>query len=72
MSTNKQLEKMLENVEIIEKCVETPEIPIEKCEEPDFDAMTPNELRDWARANGLGGKIKNTRNKEKLLEIIRG
>lgn len=62
----------VENVEIIEKCVETPEIPIEKCEEPDFDAMTPNELRDWARANGLGGKIKNTRNKEKLLEIIRG
>lgn len=39
---------------------------------PDFDKMTPNELRDWARANGFGSKIKNTRNKEKLLEILRG
>lgn len=41
-------------------------------DEPDFDSMTPLELREWARANGLGSKIKNTRNKEKLLEIIRG
>ena len=39
---------------------------------PDFDSMTPNELRDWAREHGLGSKIKNTRSKEKLLEIIRG
>ena len=38
----------------------------------EFDSMTPNELRDWAKANGLGGKIKNIRNKEKLIEIIRG
>ena len=40
--------------------------------EPDFDKMTPNELRDWMRENGYGSKIKNTRNKEKLLEILRG
>lgn len=40
--------------------------------EIDFESMTPNELRDWARANGFGGKIKNIRNKEKLIEIIRG
>lgn len=40
--------------------------------QPDFESMTPNELRDWAKANGLGGVIKNTRNKEKLLELIRG
>lgn len=40
--------------------------------EPNFDDMTPNQLRDWAKANGLGGVIKNTRNKEKLLELIRG
>jgi hypothetical protein len=40
--------------------------------EPDFDAMTPLELREWARANGFGSKIKNTRDKEKLLKIIRG
>lgn len=40
--------------------------------QPDFNAMTPNELRDWMRENGYGSKIKNTRNKEKLLEILRG
>lgn len=40
--------------------------------EPSFEEMTPLELREWAKANGLGGQIKNIRNKEKLLEIIRG
>lgn len=39
---------------------------------PNFEEMTPNELRDWAKANGFGNKIKNTRNKEKLIEILRG
>ena len=39
---------------------------------PKFEDMTPNELRDWAKANGFGSKIKNIRNKEKLLEILRG
>lgn len=39
---------------------------------PNFEDMTPNELRDWAKANGFGNKIKNTRNKEKLIEILRG
>lgn len=68
----------------VEKCVEkvvvesTSELDVSKIEEtidtsePDFDAMTPNELRDWMKANGLGMQIKNIRNKEKLLEIIRG
>lgn len=41
-------------------------------DEPDFDNMTPNDLRDWMREHGYGSKIKNTRNKEKLLEILRG
>ena len=36
-----------------------------------FENMTPIELRDWAKANGLSNKIKGIRNKEKLLEIIR-
>ena len=39
---------------------------------PNFEDMTPIELRDWAKANGFGNKIKNTRNKEKLIEILRG
>jgi hypothetical protein len=56
----------------LEKCEDSVRIPQENCDEPDFDAMTPNELRDWMKANGLGMQIKNIRNKEKLLEIIRG
>lgn len=62
----------------VERCDEVVQIPVEKCEvsnvdsEPDFESMTPLELREWAKANGLGGVIKNTRNKEKLLELIRG
>lgn len=38
----------------------------------DYDSMTPIELREWMKANGYGSKIKNIRNKEKLIEIIRG
>ena len=41
-------------------------------EEPDFESMTPFELREWAKEHDLGLKIGNTRNKEKLLAIIRG
>ena len=37
-----------------------------------FEDMTPNELRDWAKTNGFGSRIKNIRNKEKLIEILRG
>lgn len=60
----------------IEKSVEKDEVSIEKSVEkdiePDFDSMTSDEIRTWAKDNGLGGVIKNTRNKEKLLELIRG
>lgn len=50
------------------------EITVENDEvgEPDFESMTPIELREWAKANGFGSVIKNTRNKEKLLELIKG
>ena len=44
----------------------------ENTSEPDFNSMTPNDLRDWMREHGYGSKIKNIRNKEKLLEILRG
>ena len=43
-----------------------------KNDEVDLESMTPNEIREWAKANGYSSKIKNIRNKEKLLEIIRG
>ncbi len=38
----------------------------------DLDSMNPNELREWMKANGYGREIKNIRDKEKLLKIIRG
>ena len=63
----------------VEKCEKTIEKSVEKCEEttvevdrPDFDSMTPLELRDWAKANGFGSQINNIRNKEKLIKILRG
>lgn len=40
--------------------------------EPDFESMTPNDLREWMKTNGYGSKIKNIKNKEKLIEIIKG
>ena len=46
---------------------------VEKPEkEKSFEDMTPNELREWMMENGFGSKIRNTRNKEKLLEILKG
>ena len=69
----------------LEKCDEMAQKPLEKRDEDilntviesmeketDLDSMTPNELRDYAKAHGFGGAIKNIRNKEKLLEIIWG
>ena len=68
----------------VEKCDDVLLTLLEQCEEvedemmgygetqPDFESMTPNELREWAKANGFGSKIKSIRSKEKLLEVIRG
>ncbi len=59
---------------VVEVVEETEEVEMMGYNEktPDFESMTPNELREWAKANGLGGVIKNIRNKEKLIELIRG
>ena len=62
-------ENILEIIETVNEEVETKGYSTKKT---NFEDMTPNELRDWAKSNGLGGVIKNTRNKEKLLELIRG
>ena len=74
--------------EDIEKCDLSSQKPIEKCDElideepemmgyserkqvqPDFETMTPYELREWMLANGYN--VRNTRSKDKLLEILRG
>ena len=57
---------------VVEPVVEEVEMMGYADKTPKFEDMTPNELRDWAKANGFGNKIKNTRNKEKLIEILRG
>lgn len=41
-------------------------------EDVDFDSMTIDELRTWAKEHGLGSQIKNFRNRERLMGIIRG
>ncbi len=55
----------------IEKVVDSVLETVEKKDKP-LEEMTPNEIRDWMKENGYGHKMKNIRNKEKLLEIIRG
>ena len=50
--------------------VETPSDDIEAKDE--FETMSVDELRIWAKDHGLGGIVRNTKNKETLLEIIRG
>lgn len=59
-------------VEEVKEVDETEEIVDEKVNEPDFESMTPNDLREYMMENGYGSQIRNTRNKEKLLEILRG
>ena len=65
-------------LEECEKCEKVDENSLEKCEkvteqseQPDFESMTPNELREWMKTNGYGSQIKNIRNKEKLLQLIK-
>ena len=43
----------------------------EKYKDVDFESMTPNQLREWLCGHGYGTRIKNTRSKEKLLNILR-
>ena len=77
---------MLENCEVCnENCIENntkpsetaensdfTEIQTEKAVKIDFESRTPNDLREWMRSHGYGAKIKNTKNKDKLIEILRG
>lgn len=70
--TNLVIEPTNDQIEVENDEIETVEMMGYAEKTPKFEDMTPNELRDWAKANGLGGVIKNTRNKEKLLELIRG
>lgn len=42
-----------------------------KTDEIDLDSMSAEEIRTWAKANGLGGVIKNTKDKGKLLNLLK-
>ena len=53
---------------VMDKALDTIGEPVEKTPEE----MNPNELREWLKANGYGSKLKNIRNKEKLLDLIEG
>lgn len=72
--SDEELLNLVIEQQIDEIAVENDEVEMMGYEtkQPDFDAMTPIELRDWAKANGFGSKIKSIRNKEKLIEILRG
>lgn len=63
--------EVVEEIPVIEEPEEIVMMGVNE-RKPNFEEMTPNELREWAKANGLGGVIKNIRNKEKLIELIRG
>ena len=58
-------------VDVVES-VKTPVEPIDTKNIPDLESMTPIQIREWAKTNGFGAQIKNIRNKDKLVEIIRG
>ena len=59
--------------EILEAlCDEEPEMMGYADKTPSLEDMNPNELRELAKEQGKGHLIKNIRNKEKLIEILRG
>lgn len=49
-----------------------PTVVVTESTEPNFESMSVDEIRAWMKANGLGSKVKNIKNKEKLIEIIKG
>ena len=69
-SLETQLSHLLENDVVDKNDDQIAEVG--KKAELDFDSMTPIQLREWARTNGYASQIKNIRNKEKLIEIIKG
>lgn len=70
--TNLVIEPQNDEIELENDEDETVEMMGYTEKTPKFEDMTPNELRDWAKTNGFGSQIKNIRNKEKLIEILRG
>ena len=67
---DEQIENHGNEVVEVNKIVEDDESEMMGYGEPDFERMTPNELRQYMIEHGYN--VRNTRNKEKLLEILRG
>ena len=66
------IDTLIDQIEVEDDEDETTEMMGYADKEPALEDMNPNELREFAKANGKGHLIKNIRNKEKLIEIIRG
>ena len=66
------VDEVVDQVNEVEEIDEVDEMMGYADKTPNFEKMTPIELRDWAKENGFGSQIKNIRNKEKLIEILRG
>ena len=66
------LNKIEEVVELVEKEPVVEMMGYAEPTEPALEDMTPAELREHCKAIGKGHLMKNIRNKEKLIEIIRG
>ena len=60
------------NIEVVDDEEDDTEMMGYADKTPVLEDMNPNELRELAKANGKGHLIKNIRNKEKLIEILRG
>lgn len=58
--------------EVFELVEEEPVVEMMGYAEPALEDMTPAELREYCKTIGKGHLMKNIRNKEKLIEIIRG
>ena len=70
--SNLVIEPKFDEIEIENDEIETVEMMGYADKELSLEDMNPNELREYANANGKGHLIKNIRNKEKLIDIIRG
>ena len=72
LSVESKTEPVVETVETVVEIDTEDEMMGYADKTPRLEDMNPLELREWAKANGKGHLIKNTRNKEKLIEILRG
>ena len=69
---NLVIEPQNDQIEVENDEIETVELMGYSDKPRELEDMTPNELRELAKSMDKGHLIKSIRNKEKLIEIIRG